>query len=690
MSPTSKLLCCDLDGTLLGKPDATLLFKQVWETEPNDRQPVLVYNTGRLLSDALRTIQRSDLPKPQYLVCGVGTMIYDMQARTVMHEFADIMSENWDRSRAEQVVLGLTNAVKQPVQFQNAFKSSWYLHQATPEQIALLEKGLADTGMEAVVVYSSARDLDVLPKYANKGNALEWLLRHLDIPPYEVLVAGDSGNDSAMFQIPGVRGIVVENAQPELVEATLGLPCYRSQTICADGVLEGLLHYGVIPSLCNVDAADAPRNKHFEPEMRQILNEASPEALTQEDREYLKLAQQKAVEALRRNITPMGFSACSLDDNETRGTDANYRSVWARDGTITIIASLNIEDADIRECQRTTLRTLLSASSPHGQIPANVRIDDGIPDYSGVGGICSIDGGLWVIIAAYEYFRTTKDTGFIREFMPTLQKAMDWLTAHDSNYDALLEIPEAGDWTDLFGRSYNVLVDQVIWYRANIAFGRLLEALGQGKRAGEYLRWSQSIKMAILQRFWPTTSLSPNSTRTFADMQFSLGDTAYLLAQVTPFDFNWRCDVYGNLLAFLFNVLDVERARHSFRFMWGVGVNEPFPVANLYPVVGPGDPDWRPYYAVNLLNLPHHYHNGGIWPFIGAKWVQYIARLGMRPLALQELLKLAKINQRGVQAEWEFNEWAHAKTGNPMGKAYQAWSAAEFLLACHEVGLEDG
>lgn len=690
MSPTSKLLCCDLDGTLLGKPDATLLFKQVWETQPDEHQPVLVYNTGRLLSDALRTIQRSDLPKPQYLVCGVGTMIYDMQARTVMHEFADIMSENWDRSRAEQVVLGLTNAVKQPVQFQNAFKSSWYLHQATPEQIALLEKGLADTGMEAVVVYSSARDLDVLPKYANKGNALEWLLRHLDIPPYEVLVAGDSGNDSAMFQIPGVRGIVVENAQPELVEATLGLPCYRSQTICADGVLEGLLHYGVIPSLCNVDAADAPRHKHFEPEMRQILNEASPEALTQEDREYLKLAQQKAVEALRRNITPMGFSACSLDDNETRGTDANYRSVWARDGAITIIASLNIEDADIRECQRTTLRTLLSASSPHGQIPANVRIDDGIPDYSGVGGICSIDGGLWVIIAAYEYFRTTKDTGFIREFMPTLQKAMDWLTAHDSNYDALLEIPEAGDWTDLFGRSYNVLVDQVIWYRANIAFGRLLEALGQGKRAGEYLRWSQSIKMAILQRFWPTTSLSPNSTRTFADMQFSLGDTAYLLAQVTPFDFNWRCDVYGNLLAFLFNVLDVERARHSFRFMWGVGVNEPFPVANLYPVVGPGDPDWRPYYAVNLLNLPHHYHNGGIWPFIGAKWVQYIARLGMRPLALQELLKLAKINQRGVQAEWEFNEWAHAKTGNPMGKAYQAWSAAEFLLACHEVGLEDG
>lgn len=178
-------------------------------------------------------------------------------------------------------------------------------------------------------------------------------------------------------------------------------------------------------------------------------------------------------------------------------------------------------------------------------------------------------------------------------------------------------------------------------------------------------------------------------SRSFADMQFSVGDAPYLLAQVTPFDFNWRCDVYGNILAFLFNVLDVGRARTAFRFMWGVGITQPFPVANLYPVVMPGDPDWKPYYAVNMLNLPHHYHNGGIWPFIGAKWVQFISRLGMRSLALQELLKLAKLNFHGVQNEWEFNEWVHARTGNPMGKAYQAWSAAEFILACHEVGLND-
>lgn len=684
-----RLTSFDLDGTLLGKPDATLMFRHAWDRLPSDDRPLLVYNTGRLLKDAQRTVSRSDLPDADYLICGVGTLIYDVHGRRTVQEFADIMAEGWDRDRAEQVVQGFTGAIRQPDYHQNAYKSSWYLHQAPPELVAQIEFALSVANIEAIVVYSSDRDLDILPKYANKGNALAWLLRYLQIPAEQTIVAGDSGNDLAMFQIPGVRGIVVENAQPELVETLVGKSFFHAQTICADGILEGLVHYGLFSEV-PVCAADVePRHVQFEPEIRQLLAEEAPEALTQEDRDYLGVAYTKAIEALRRNITPVGFSACSLADNETKGTDANYRSVWARDGSITLIASLPLSDPDVRHCQRETLRTLLSHASRNGQIPANVRIDSLTPDYSGVGGICSIDSGLWTIIAAYEYLRVARETAFIREFLPVLQRAMDWLTAHDSNNDGLLEIPEAGDWTDLFGRSYNVMLDQVIWYRANIAFGRILETLGRTEKAGEYLRWSQTVKTAIVQRFWPSTS-SNCMSRSFADMQFSVGDAPYLLAQVTPFDFNWRCDVYGNILAFLFNVLDVGRARTAFRFMWGVGVNQPFPVANLYPVVMPGDPDWKPYYAVNMLNLPHHYHNGGIWPFIGAKWVQFISRLGMRSLALQELLKLAKLNFHGVQNEWEFNEWVHARTGNPMGKAYQAWSAAEFILACHEVGLNDG
>jgi sucrose-6-phosphatase len=110
-------------------------------------------------------------------------------------------------------------------------------------------------------------------------------------------------------------------------------------------------------------------------------------------------------------------------------------------------------------------------------------------------------------------------------------------------------------------------------------------------------------------------------------------------------------------------------------------------VANLYPVVQAGDPDWRAYYTVNLLNLPHHYHNGGIWPFIGGLWVRFVHRLGMHDIACHELVKLARVNELGREHAWEFNEWVHGTTGRPMGKAYQAWSAAAFLRACQELHI---
>jgi len=205
--------------------------------------------------------------------------------------------------------------------------------------------------------------------------------------------------------------------------------------------------------------------------------------------------------------------------------------------------------------------------------------------------------------------------------------------------------------------------------------------------AGDYLRWSSHIKRTILRKFWPSIRGHSEQHYSFADNQATLGDTQYLLAQVTPFSFDWRCDVYGNILAFLFDLTGIDQAQKSFRFMWGVGANSPFPVRNLYPIVQAGDPDWKPYYTVNLLNLPNHYHNGGIWPFVGAMWVQYIHKLGFNELALSELLKLAKVNEAGISHSWEFNEWAHGETGRPMGKAYQAWSCSEFIKTCHRLKI---
>ncbi len=385
----------------------------------------------------------------------------------------------------------------------------------------------------------------------------------------------------------------------------------------------------------------------------------------------------KARQVLHMNVTERGFSACSMQHDEDPGS--NYRSVWARDAAMTLMWALPLEEPELTECARRSLETILGAQTRDGHLPNYVEVATGRPEFGGIGNIAGIDGALWIVIAAWNYVRVTGDVDFAKQYFGRLHRTMKWLRAHDSNNCGLLEVPEASDWTDLFPRSYNVLYDEVLWYRANVDFVELRKICDQP--SARYINRAARIRQIINEQFWPTPDTIRDCVESFASTQFNLGRARYLISQITPFGFSWRCDVFANIIAVLYGILDTARSKKVGQFLRDVAVDEPYPVRVLYPPIQPGAPDWRDYFLVNLQNLPDHYHNGGIWPFVGGLWVRFLERLGEHKSAEKALTRLAELCRQGMEKEWEFTEWAHGTTGRPMGKAYQAWSAASYVAA---------
>lgn len=236
MTTKKYLLISDLDGTLIGDEEALKVYAK-WIQAHNDFLS-LVYATGRTFDSVVQEIQSTALPEPNAMITSVGTNIYNYPSGELMKDWHEKINKNWDAETVGRVFCSHSELELQPEQFQSSFKVSYYLPDASHEQIHNLQKHLNKTHIESEVIYSSNRDLDFLPLRANKGKAAAFLASKLQIPPQRVIVSGDTGNDKALFE-QGFRGIVVGNAQPELKNLR-GASVYHADSCFAYGVLEGI------------------------------------------------------------------------------------------------------------------------------------------------------------------------------------------------------------------------------------------------------------------------------------------------------------------------------------------------------------------------------------------------------------------------------------------------------------------
>jgi mannosylfructose-6-phosphate phosphatase len=239
MAGKQSALISDIDGTLLGDDEALrVLDERIAGLRPRLR---LAFATGRMYPSVREALTGTALPQPDAVICAVGTEIHRYPSGELVQEWHDHLGRDWSADRVRQLLGGQPDVEPQPDDCQSDLKASFFVRDASPQRLEDVRTLLREAGLRAGIVYSSQRDLDVLPAGANKGTAAAFLASHWGIPPRRVMVSGDSGNDRAMFE-QGFRGIVVANAHAELKELT-GPDIYQAHRPFAGGILEGLEYW---------------------------------------------------------------------------------------------------------------------------------------------------------------------------------------------------------------------------------------------------------------------------------------------------------------------------------------------------------------------------------------------------------------------------------------------------------------
>ena len=395
-------------------------------------------------------------------------------------------------------------------------------------------------------------------------------------------------------------------------------------------------------------------------------------------------AHSRALNIVHSCVTPYGYRASGLA--------AGYPQVWARDSAITFLGAAASGDESLFAAGRAALATLGKFQSSRGLIPLNVNPDTGYVSTENAG---AVDSNLWFILGHYLHYQYTGDLAFLQQHWPTIDQAMRWLDFQDMNECGLLEIPEAGDWMDLLAVRYNVLYDNVLYYAAKLAHAELARLLPPGTPvySGAWTPLASTVgstcSCGSTAAGWPSTS--PNTWRSSSASGWngSCSITTWAPSPAAPITCpGWpSANTATGATAWATcwrssPAWPTDTAReHILRFMHQVGMAEPYPTKAIYPPIFPGESNWRDYYRSRNLNLPHQYHNGGIWPMIGGFHVAALVRHGWQHQAEQMLISLAEANRQGTVYDWTFNEWLHGSSGHPMGYEQQAWSAAMYLYA---------
>ena len=326
----------------------------------------------------------------------------------------------------------------------------------------------------------------------------------------------------------------------------------------------------------------------------------------------------RAVEVLRRCSRPAGLMAS--------GGSLGHHQVWARDSMISLLGARLVEDPEIQGALLASLDNLRRHLSPAGLSPNHVDVATGRPNYRAYA-----DGGLWYVIGS----------SLMRPDYAAIRRVLRWYQCQDVDAAGLISIQEASDWQDLFCTHGKALYVNCLHVMALTRAASIAEARGHQRQAF-YRSHAEEARSAINQHLWYAgdgqmirhiahSFSTPNPERDslgrprWTPRKRILVDVSYYLPYLGFREVGEWFDSLGNLLAILAGAADAQQTARILDFIEGRGLAL-HPVQAIDPPVQPGEPHWRECYGT--LNVPHQYHNGGIWPFIGGFYVAALVQAG--------------------------------------------------------------
>ena len=230
------LLATDLDGTFLG--GTSKKRQTLYQLIRNHPDIDLVFVTGRGIETVLPLLHDPLIPTPDYIIADVGATVVDGTTLLPVTPLQSGIERKWPGQFAIREKLATVQGLT-PQEVPQQRRCSFYYDEYTDiEEVERLASAL-----HCDVLTSAGKYLDILPKAVNKGTTLSQLMVHLGIPEADVLVAGDTYNDYALFET-GYHGVAVGKSEPRLLAAVEQWPnVYAATEPGAGGILEAMAHF---------------------------------------------------------------------------------------------------------------------------------------------------------------------------------------------------------------------------------------------------------------------------------------------------------------------------------------------------------------------------------------------------------------------------------------------------------------